>query len=203
MSEPSGQPAPRPTSDAALSLSVSAATAAQHAFVPALRRRLRAAHAILSPALIDLSVALVGDKRMGGLHARFMGIPGPTDVLTFPLDADRRGRVTAGEVVVCVPEARRRAREHGVPVEHELLLYALHGMLHLCGYDDRTDRAYSTMHRKEDEILRQLGVGPVFAWVPAGRPRPAAAAAEARPSAAGRSTGRRSRRTTAATGARR
>src|SRR5690349_2777698 len=104
-------------------------------FLPFLRRHLRASHAILRPPLRELSVAIVGDKRMSELHMRFMNIPGPTDVLTFPLDSDSAGRVTEGEVVVCLPEARRRAREHRTPVEHELLLYALHGLLHLCGYD--------------------------------------------------------------------
>jgi len=100
---------------------------------------------------------------MADLHQQFMGLPGPTDVLTFPLDKDRRGRVTAGEVVLCVPEARRRARGHGVSVQQELLLYALHGMLHLCGFDDRTDAGFAAMHRTEDQILTQIGIGPVFA----------------------------------------
>jgi len=48
----------------------------------------------------------------------------------------------------------------------ELLLYALHGMLHLCGFDDRTDRGFRTMHRREDDILTALGFGPVFAAQP-------------------------------------
>ena len=100
---------------------------------------------------------------MSALHEQFMGIPGPTDVLTFPLDLDTRGRPVAGEVVVCASEARRRAKEHGVPLERELLLYALHGLLHLCGYDDRTDASFRAMHRTEDQILTRLGVGPVFA----------------------------------------
>jgi hypothetical protein len=47
-------------------------------------------------------------------------------------------------------------------VERELLLYALHGMLHLAGFDDRTARGFATMHRTEDDILTRLGVGPVF-----------------------------------------
>jgi probable rRNA maturation factor len=97
------------------------------------------------------------------LHEEFMGVAGPTDVLTFELDHDARGRVVAGEVVVCVPYARREARRRGVAVEKELLLYALHGMLHLCGFDDRTDRDFAIMHRREDEILKKLGVGAVFA----------------------------------------
>jgi rRNA maturation RNase YbeY len=133
------------------------------AHVPFIRRHLRAARRILRPPLRELSVALVGDRRMSELHEQFMKVSGPTDVLTFPLDADGRGRVLSGEVVVCVPEARRQAKKRNVPVERELLLYALHGLLHLCGYDDRTDRAFRTMHRTEDRILTRLGVGPVFA----------------------------------------
>src|SRR6478752_5885854 len=115
-----------------LMLQINAATGARH--VPFLRRHLGGAHAILKPALDEMSLALVGDARMAKLHAQFMGIAGPTDVLTFPLDEDARGRVTSGEVVVCVPEARRRAKDHKERPERELLLYALHGMLHLCGY---------------------------------------------------------------------
>jgi probable rRNA maturation factor len=143
-----------------LSLSLSASLGRAHA--PYLRRHLRAAHRVLRPALKELSVALVNDRRMSELHLQFMGVDGPTDVLTFPLDYDGRGRPVAGEVVVCVPEARRRAREHEVSVERELLLYALHGLLHLCGYDDRTGPAFRAMHRTEDQILTRLGVGPVF-----------------------------------------
>lgn len=131
--------------------------------VPFFRRHLKAAHRILRPALSEMSVALVGDGRMSELHEQFMSIAGPTDVLTFPLETDGSGQVTEGEVVICVTEARRRCREHGVSLENELLLYALHGMLHLCGYDDRTHRAYAKMHRTEDEILKRLGIGPVFA----------------------------------------
>lgn len=130
--------------------------------VPYLREHLRAAHAILNPPLVELSLALVGDPAMSDLHLRFLNVPGPTDVLTFPLDEDDDGSVLAGEVVVCVPEARRRAKAEGTELEREVLLYALHGMLHLCGYDDTSPRQYSRMHRAEDEILTKIGVGPVF-----------------------------------------
>ena len=143
-----------------LRLVINAQLGARH--VPFLRRHLRRAHEHLNPTLREMSLALVNDARMSALHARFMNVAGPTDVLTFPLDEDARGRAISGEVVVCVPEARRRARELRVPVERELLLYALHGMLHLCGFDDRTDRDFARMHRTEDMILAKLGVGPVF-----------------------------------------
>ena len=113
-----------------------------------------------------LSVVLVGDRRMSALHEAFMKIAGPTDVLTFPLELDDRGRATAGEVIVCVPEARRQAKVRKIEPRLEVLLYALHGMLHLMGHDDRTDRAFRIMHRTEDAILTELGFGPVFAATP-------------------------------------
>lgn len=140
-------------------------------FVPFLRKHVRAAHGVLKPPLRELSLALVGDARMSQLHTQFMGIAGPTDVLTFPLDVDARGRTTSGEVIICVPEATRRARESGEKVERELLLYAVHGLLHLCGYDDRTDRDFRRMHRTEDMILTKIGVGPVFRRKAAGARR--------------------------------
>src|SRR5688500_15899481 len=170
-----------------LKLEITAATG--KAYSAYLRRHLRAAQAILRPRLVDLSVALVGDARMGALHARFMGIAGPTDVLTFPLDTDGRGPALSGEVVVCVPEARRRAGPARGRVERELLLYALHGLLHLCGYDDRTEPGFRRMHRTEDMILTQLGVGPVFH--PDAPPAPRRGRAVPVPSRAGRGHGGR------------
>lgn len=133
------------------------------AYVPFLRHKLLAAHKLLGPPLKELSLALVNDSTMSKLHEQFMSIAGPTDVLTFPIDEDARGRIMTGEVIVCVPEARRQARAMGTDVRRELLLYALHGMLHLCDFDDRTAAGYQRMHRTEDRILGRLGVGPVFA----------------------------------------
>jgi probable rRNA maturation factor len=131
-------------------------------FASYLRSNLRKAYAELLPPLQELSIALVGDTEMAALHEQFLGIAGPTDVLTFPLEQDARGRDIAGEVVVCVPEARRQAARNGNSARKEVLLYALHGMLHLSGFDDRTPVGFRKMHRKEDEILKQLGIGPVF-----------------------------------------
>jgi probable rRNA maturation factor len=164
-----------PKSATEFDLSITAVTGRE--LVTYLRKHLIAARAGLAPPLAELSVALVGDKTMAELHLRFMNIPGPTDVLTFPLEHDRRGRVTAGEVVVCIPEAKRRCRESGVELKNEVLLYALHGMLHLCGFDDRTPRGFGRMHRAEDRILTRLGAGPVFGI---GRPAAARRAARAR-----------------------
>jgi probable rRNA maturation factor len=127
-----------------------------------LRKHLLGAHRILRSPLRELSLALVGDRTMSRLHQEFMGIDGPTDVLTFPLDFTRSGKAVSGEVIVCVAEARRGAKRHKTLIQKELLLYALHGMLHLNGMDDRTDSDFNRVHRMEDQILRRLGVGAVF-----------------------------------------
>lgn len=113
--------------------------------------------------LNELNIVLVNDRKMAKLHKEFMNIAGPTDVLTFPIDENEAGHVTSGEVYLCVPEARRQAKIRGIEPKLELLLYAIHGMLHLLGYDDRTAAEFEKMHALEDQILTQLGLGPVFA----------------------------------------
>ncbi len=156
----------RPKSTFELSL---AAPRTGRAFLAILKRNVPKAHAAVgrrSAALTEMSIALVGDATMAQLHQRHMNIPGTTDVLTFPIDHDHLGRVVAGEVVICVPEARRQAAANAVDPAHEVLLYAIHGMLHLCGYDDTTPKAYTEMHATEDRILMRLGVGRVFSATP-------------------------------------
>jgi probable rRNA maturation factor len=155
------------------------------AHAPFLRRHLRAARLLLNSPLNDLHVVLVNDKSISQLHHQFMGQRTPTDVLTFPLDLDARGRPLSGEVYVNVNHARREAKIRDIPLKHELLLYALHGMLHLSGYDDRTDPDFRRMHAKEDQILQQLGIGPIFApdvQNSRARPRARLALAASRPS---------------------
>ena len=113
-------------------------------------------------ALESVSVAVVGDRVMARLHHQFMGIDQSTDVLTFELANDDKGRVTQGEVVVCSKVARLSARRLHRKPEHELTLYVLHGLLHLCGMDDQDNRSYDQMHAEEDRILRAVGIGNVF-----------------------------------------
>jgi rRNA maturation RNase YbeY len=142
------------------SLDISAVTGKAH--VRYLRDHVARARKMIESPLRELSLALVGDRKMADLHQQFMNIAGPTDVLTFELEHDERGRAVAGEVILCVPYAMRQAKKTVVPVRKELLLYAIHGMLHLCGFDDRTQRDFAQMHEREDDILKKLGVGAVF-----------------------------------------
>lgn len=99
---------------------------------------------------------------MAALHKKFLHVDGPTDVLTFALEQTETGKCLTGEIVLCVPFAQQQAARRGTSTERELLLYALHGVLHLSGFDDLTKSGYQRMHAEEDRILTAIGVGPVF-----------------------------------------
>jgi rRNA maturation RNase YbeY len=130
--------------------------------VSILRAGIIDAHKLLRSPLRELSIVVVPASKMGRIHKQFLNDPSPTDVLTFELEHDSRGRPISGEIVVCSTIARSRAKSLGHPVCHELLLYAIHGLLHLSGFDDRTATGFAAMHAKEDQILTTLGIGPVF-----------------------------------------
>jgi probable rRNA maturation factor len=94
--------------------------------------------------LAELSVLLVDLESMTTLHERWMGEPGPTDVLAFPMDEldtargpdDREpGPALLGDVVLCPEVARRQAAQAGHSFTDELHLLCTHGVLHLLGYD--------------------------------------------------------------------
>lgn len=143
-----------------LKLSITAHAGTKH--VAYLRKHLTAAWSMVENAPPELSVALVGDEHMARLHKHFLNIDGPTDVLTFELDHDKKRRCIGGEVIVCVPEAERRAAELQIDPANELLLYSLHGLLHLSGYDDTTPARYQAMHEREDAILTAIKIGKLF-----------------------------------------
>jgi probable rRNA maturation factor len=134
----------------------------EEGWVPLLRQGILAAHGMLRSPVRELSVAIVPARRMARIHERFLDQEGATDVLSFELEHDSQGASVSGEIVICSTVARKRAKSLGHPVEHELLLYAIHGLLHLCGFDDRNAKAFAAMHAREDQILTSLGVGPVF-----------------------------------------
>lgn len=114
-----------------------------------------------------LSLAVMGKRAMRSLHRRFMNIDQPTDVLTFDLGTDPDEGTIDGEIVVCADVARQRARRASgrsiiAAAREELALYIVHGVLHLAGYDDHDPADFARMHKREDELLEQLGLGRVF-----------------------------------------
>lgn len=110
-----------------------------------------------------LSLVIVGDGEMAQLHERWKNVPGTTDVLTFDLsEPDAPEDSVEGDVVLCLDEAKRQAEARAHTVRQEVLLYAVHGLLHLMGEDDQNPAAYERMHQREDDLLTRLGVGRVF-----------------------------------------
>ena len=109
----------------------------------------------------DITVAVVDDGQMSKLHQQFLGLDTTTDVLTFDLRPDGQGSIEA-DIVICIDEARRQAEKLGHDVRNELLLYALHGVLHLLGYDDHDSADAQRMHEKEDQLLEEAGVGRIY-----------------------------------------
>ena len=90
----------------------------------------------------ELSIVLVDEAAMEHLHVKWMDLPGPTDVMSFPMDELRPGRDDEepeqgllGDVVLCPTVAATQAAEAGHTTQEELLLLTTHGILHLLGYD--------------------------------------------------------------------
>lgn len=110
----------------------------------------------------ELVVALVSDGTMRRLNRDFRGVPRATDVLSFPAGspagAARGALPWIGDVVIATGVAERQARRVGHSVERELRRLALHGLLHVLGYDHETDDG--RMERLERRLLRKGGIDP-------------------------------------------
>jgi len=107
---------------------------------------------------VQVSVLLVGERAMRGLNRRWRGKDRATDVLSFPQQEGESGGLhpeLLGDIVICVPVARRQAAEAGHCLAAELDRLAVHGLLHLAGYDHEGDPAGArAMRRREDAILK-------------------------------------------------
>jgi probable rRNA maturation factor len=97
--------------------------------------------------LKEIHVVLVDRAAMARVHGDFLGDPTETDVITFPY----------GEILVCPAVAKDRATELRLKLDDEVLLYALHGLLHLAGYDDTTPKLAKEMAAAQEKLLRKVG----------------------------------------------
>jgi probable rRNA maturation factor len=105
---------------------------------------------------VSVSVAIVDDQAIHELNRQFLGHDYPTDVLSFPLE-DASPRLE-GEIVVSADTAERCALEAGWRPEDELLLYVVHGALHLAGFEDKEPSDAEEMRARERAVLAQLGI---------------------------------------------
>lgn len=108
----------------------------------------------------ELSIVLLDEAAMESLHMTWMDLPGPTDVMSFPMDELRPGREDdepqpglLGDVVLCPTVAARQAAEAGHATSEELLLLTTHGILHLLGFDHAEPAAEKEMFELQRRLL--------------------------------------------------
>ncbi|HLJ09655.1 MAG TPA: rRNA maturation RNase YbeY [Planctomycetaceae bacterium] len=115
-------------------------------------------------ASAQLSVAIVDDRQIHAVNRRYLQHDFPTDVISFlfeergePNGRIRRGagKKLDGEIIISAETALRNARDHETSWQQELALYLVHGLLHLCGYDDTTPREKRLMRRREAEAMNE------------------------------------------------
>ena len=115
-----------------------------------LQSRLKAALPLLPRPLprelSEIHIVLVDRATIARVHGQFMDDPTETDVITFPY----------GEILVCPAVAHDRARELKLKPDDEVLLYALHGLLHLAGYDDTTPKLAKEIAAAQGKLLRNI-----------------------------------------------
>jgi probable rRNA maturation factor len=104
----------------------------------------------------EISVAFVDSGTIRQLNQRYLKHDEPTDVLSFPLSDSKKKLL--GELVIGAEVGLGQAESRGHDVQTELALYVIHGLLHLCGYDDATEREASEMRERERHYLRELGL---------------------------------------------
>jgi probable rRNA maturation factor len=139
----------------------------------------------------EVDIAVVRAAESAAHNRRFLRHAGPTDVISFdlsgsgPRDGPMRRRAAArpargrhaaraggivGQLIVCSDVAAREAPYHQMSPQQELLLYVIHGLLHLVGYDDVAVRAMARMHARQDELLREFLARPGASRRPRQRP---------------------------------
>jgi probable rRNA maturation factor len=108
----------------------------------------------------DLTVVLAGDAQLRALNRQYLAIDAATDVLAFPAAQPdpETGAGYLGDILISVQRAKVQARHAGHPLDAEIQLLVVHGVLHLLGYDHADSRAKSRMWRTQDEVLRSLGL---------------------------------------------
>ena len=117
----------------------------------------------LSPQT-EVDITLVDDAASHELNRTYRGIDRPTDVLSFALDEgeeepevdDDEIEHLLGDVIISAPTAVRQGEEYGHGLEREMTYLAVHGMLHLLGYDHMEEKDKLIMRKREEEVLRRL-----------------------------------------------
>jgi probable rRNA maturation factor len=123
-----------------------------------LRRAVRAAAAALSTSGAELAIVLADDSAIRLLNRQWRGIDKATNVLSFPTETADGGPLLLGDIVLAHETIAREARQQGKPFAHHLAHLAVHGFLHLNGYDHQRDEDAEAMEDLERKILQRLAI---------------------------------------------
>jgi probable rRNA maturation factor len=124
----------------------------------------------------EVSLLFVDEPAMASLHEQFLGLSGPTDVLSFPIEdepgpsgrspdlggsgpgstAEEGALILLGDVVICPSVAARNAEEHEVSLDDEIALLVVHGLLHLLGMDHEVEAEAERMEALEQQLLNRF-----------------------------------------------
>jgi probable rRNA maturation factor len=108
----------------------------------------------------ELTIVLTDDARLKELNRDYLGIDAPTDVLSFPASETdpETGAHYIGDILISIPRAKSQATAAGHPLESEVQLLVVHGVLHLLGHDHANEEEKARMWKAQHEILMQLGL---------------------------------------------
>jgi probable rRNA maturation factor len=112
------------------------------------------------PNQTDATIVLGNDTLLCKLNRQYRGVDATTDVLSFPsgeIDPDTAG-LYLGDVIISLPQARRQAATENHPIQDELQLLVVHGILHLLGYDHLDNADKKRMQYIQDKVLKTLNV---------------------------------------------
>lgn len=105
-----------------------------------------------------VSIALVDNPAIHAINRQYLDHDYPTDVLSFPLLRDAQRKRLEGEIIVSTDTAAENATEYGWSMQNEVLLYVIHGALHLIGYDDKNETGQKAMRGAESKYLKMYGI---------------------------------------------
>lgn len=121
------------------------------------------------PDKAEVGLVLADDQTIRDLNRKFRGVDRPTDVLSFAMlekgegepdiyDQDDQENLILGDIVISIERARSQAKEFGHSLAREIIYLAVHGTLHLLGYDHQAEEEGSEMRRLEEQVMAGIGL---------------------------------------------
>lgn len=109
----------------------------------------------------DITIVLTDDQQLHELNRDYLGVDAPTDVLSFPASESdpETGATYLGDILISIPRAAQQAHAAGHPLEAEVQLLVVHGVLHLLGHDHAEAQKKARMWAGQEKVLERLGLG--------------------------------------------